>query len=184
MTRILTALILTLFIIPSQAQNKHHIEIETDPLAWSLGGASGHLAYTWKNERVQLGYGALELPESFQDNEEVAESFQAISFKWEYYFGKTDPSHGFFAGPSLDYLFTEYEDEAGNTLKENNFSAGFRFGYRFDLFANHTTLNGLYLTPWAGLNYLTKNKDYTLGDQRYSRQALKFFPTVHLGWSF
>lgn len=166
-----------------QAQN--HFEMELDPLAYSIGGASGHIAYTWKNERVQLGYGKLELPKSFRSNENVKEAFQAISLKWDYFFGQENSDKGFFAGPTFDYLFLSYEDEnTGANLEDDQLSIGLRAGYRFDLFKQNNMLQGLYLTPWVGTSWLTNSDDIVLGDQSYSRKSMNFFPTIHIGWSF
>ena len=85
-TIILTVAIAIASISNGNAQH-NHFELEVDPLAYSLGGASGHLGFTFKNERIFLGYGQLTLPEAMQSNENVSESFKAISFKWEYFFG-------------------------------------------------------------------------------------------------
>jgi hypothetical protein len=161
----------------------NNFELELDPLAYALGGASGHIAYTFKNERVQLGYGQLTLPEAIQNHEEITESFKAISLKWDYFFCKEGASHGFFAGPTFDYLFLTYESES-DEFKEEQLSIGLRGGYKFDLFKNSNTLSGLYLTPWVGVNWLTKSQDIELDNLSYSRKSVNFFPTIHLGWSF
>ena len=179
------SLLLAIFFLSlnSSMAQSNHVEIEIDPIAYALGGGSGHVAYTWKNERIQLGYGQLTLPEQLQNNEGVTESFKAISLKWDYFFGSDTPDHGFFAGPTFDYLFLTYEDDM-NTYKENQFSLGIRAGYKFDLFKNSKNLNGLYLTPWIGISSLTKSGDFELSGQTYSRKAVNFFPTIHLGYSF
>jgi hypothetical protein len=161
----------------------HHLEIELDPLAYALGGASGHIAYTFKNERIQLGYGQLTLPENMQNHEGISESFKAISLKWDYFFGQEDPSQGFFAGPTFDYLFNTYESDT-DEFKEDQLSIGLRAGYKFDLFKNNDTLSGLYLTPWVGASWFTKPVDIDLDAQKYSRKSVTIFPTIHLGWSF
>lgn len=166
----------------SNAQS-NRIEIEIDPLAYALGGGSGHLAYTVKNMRYQLGYGQLTLPESLQNHENIRESFKAISFKWDYLFGKEDASSGFFAGPTIDYLFLTYEG-GDDQYKENQLSLGIRTGYKFDLFKKNSVLKGLYLTPWIGASWFTNPGDIELGGESYSRSATTIFPTVHLGWSF
>ena len=167
-----------------QWDNKNHFEFELDPLAYSIGGGSGHVAYTWKNERVQLGYGQLTMPEAMSNHEGVTESFKAIAGKWDYFFGQDDASHGFFAGPTFDYVFLEYKDQSGNEFKDNQLNLGVRAGYKFDLFKSNKTLNGLYLTPWVGTSWLTKPSDYQLGDKTYSRKAFTFFPKIHLGYTF
>jgi hypothetical protein len=185
MKTLITTVAAVIFSITTTfAQSNHHIEFELDPLAYSLGGASGHVAYTFKNERIQLGYGQLTLPENMQNHENVSESFKAVSLKWDYFFGQKDASHGFFAGPTFDYLFLTYEDDLSNTYKEDQLSIGIRGGYKFDLFKNNNTLSGLYLTPWVGASMFTKPGDFQLGEESYDRKSFTFFPTVHLGWSF
>jgi hypothetical protein len=95
-TILLTAVIFLASHATVNAQNTtHHLEFEIDPLAYSIGGASGHAAYTCKNERIQLGYGQLTLPESMRNHEKISESFKAISLKWDYFFGKDGASKGF-----------------------------------------------------------------------------------------
>lgn len=180
----LTITILTATFFSAIAQNNNHLEIEIDPLAYALGGASGHIAYTWKSERIQLGYGQLTMPESMQNHENIKESFKAISLKWDYFFGQPNARKGFFAGPTLDYLFLTYEDQEKNSFKESQFSLGLRAGYKFDLFKNQQNLKGLYLTPWVSTSWLTKTDEINLGGLLFSRKAFTLFPTIHLGWSF
>ncbi len=182
-TIILTVLVIIASLASLKAQS-NHLELEIDPLAYSLGGASGHLGYTFKNERIFLGYGQLTLPEAMQSNENVSENFKAISFKWEYFFGRDNAEKGFFAGPSADYMFLTYEDQFGNVTKDEQLNLGVRTGYKFDLFKKSKTLSGLYVTPWISATWLTKPGDVKVGDQDYERKSFNLFPTVHLGWSF
>ena len=177
-------IIVSLTLNQLKAQKTNHLEIEIDPIAYALGGASGHVAYTWKNERIQLGYGQLTLPESMQSNEDVQESFKAISLKWDYFFFNDNANHGFFAGPTFDYLFLSYEDKDANSYTDNQLAIGLRLGYKFDLFKKSKSMNGLYVTPWIGASYLTTADDIELGSTTYNRNAVNIFPTVHLGWSF
>ncbi len=178
----LTIGILVAAITLTSAQD-NHFEIELDPLAYALGGGSGHVAYAFKNERIQLGFGMLDLPEGMQNHEGISESFKAISLKWDYFFGREDATQGFFAGPTFDYLFLTYDD-GQDQFEENQLALGIRAGYKIDLFKNSYKLSGLYLTPWMGASVFTNPGDIAVGDQTYSRKAVTFFPTVHLGWSF
>ena len=164
------------------AQN-NNFEIEIDPLAYMLGGGSGHIAYTFKNERLQLGYGQLTLPEGMQNHENLSESFKALSLKWDYFFGKEDASQGFFAGPTIDFLFLSYE-KGTDEYTENQLSLGLRAGYKFNLFKNNSTLKGLYLTPWVGTSWFTNPGDIELEGESYSRKSTTIFPTIHLGLTF
>lgn len=177
--------IITAFVVITNLNAQtEHFEIEIDPLAYALGGASGHVAFTWKNERIQLGYGQLTMPENMQNHENVSESFKAVSLKWDYFFGQEDASHGFFAGPTFDYTFLKFEDELSNAYNESQLIIGLRGGYKFDLFKNSKSLSGLYLTPWVGVSALTNSKDIVLNGVSYNRKPITIFPTVHIGWSF
>ena len=179
--KIAIVILVSAFSTANAQSNK--FEIELDPIAYALGGGSGHVAYTFKNERIQLGYGQITLPESFQNHEGITESFKAISLKWDYFFGKEDASHGFFAGPTFDYLFLTYESGT-DQFKEDQLNLGLRGGYKFDLLKNSKTFGGLYLTPWIGVNWMTKSDDIALDNLQYDRKSINFFPTIHLGWSF
>jgi hypothetical protein len=167
----------------AQASN---FEVELDPLAYALGGVSGHIAYVFKNERIQIGYAQLTVPTAIQSNDGLTESFVAFpSIKWDYFFGRDDASRGFFAGPTIDYLFTKYQKDT-EEVKASKLNLGIRGGYKINLFKRKKYLSGLYLTPWLGLSYnaLTQNSDIELGDKIYSTKPLTVFPTFHLGWSF
>lgn len=184
MKKLIVTTIIAIATLNANAQTEKHFEIEVDPIAYALRGASGHAAFTWKNERIQLGYGQLTMPKGMQNHENVSESFKAISLKWDYFFGKHNANQGLFVGPTFDYLFLTYEDELSQTYKENQLSLGIRGGYKFDLFKKSKALNGLYVTPWLGVSAFTNSKDIELGGRTYTRKPLSFFPTVHLGWSF
>lgn len=183
------AIILTIAVLIASstcvnAQKTNHFEFEIDPLAYAFGGISGHAAYTFKNQRIQLGYAQVTVPESFQSNDGITESFKAFpSIKWDIFVGKEDASHGFFLGPTINYLFTTYKSDTDET-KAEGINVGVRGGYKFNLFKNNKTLNGLYLTPWIGFSYNTASKDIELDNQSYSLKTFTIFPTFHLGWSF
>ena len=163
---------------------KNHFEIELDPLAYAFGGLSGHVAYTIKNHRIQVGYAQLTLPEFAQSHESITESFKAApSLKWDYFFGREDASQGFFAGPTVDYLLWTYKNDT-DEFKDNQLTLGIRGGYKFNLFKESKALNGLYLTPWIGFSSSVGQGDIQLDNQEYSKRALGIFPTFHLGWSF
>lgn len=184
MKRLIISAIMAIASVSANAQTEKHFEIETDPIAFALSGGSGHAAFAWKNERVQLGYGQLKIPKAIQNHENLSESFKSVSLKWDYFFGKHNANQGFFAGPTVDFMFLKYEDEFSETYKETQFNLGVRGGYKFDLFKKSKALNGLYVTPWVGVSTLTKSKDIELSGKTYSRKAIMVFPTVHVGWSF
>jgi hypothetical protein len=166
------------------AQEKNHFEIELDPIVYALGGISANIAYTIKNHRIQLGYAQVTLPEAAQSIEGITESTQGFPLiKWDIFFGKEDASHGFFAGPSMNYFFATYKTVTDETKAEGLY-LGIRAGYKFDLFKNNKFLNGLYLTPWVGVSYGLNSSDIELDNQEHSIQAWGILPTVHLGWTF
>ena len=184
MKKVLFTAIIAIASVNVNAQAEKHFELEIDPIAYVLGGASGHAAFTWKNERFQLGYAQLSMPEALRNHENLSESFKSISLKWDYFFGKHNANQGFFVGPTFDYLFLTYEDEFSETYKEDQLSLGVRGGYKFDLFKKSKAFNGLYVTPWLGVSAFTKSKDIEVGGKTYTRKPISIFPTVHLGWSF
>jgi hypothetical protein len=172
--------------LTSTNAQSNNFEIELDPLAYALGGVSGHIAYAFKNQRIQFGYAQLTVPEATQTNEGVTEFFVAFpTLKWDFFFGCEDASQGFFAGPTLDYLMMTYGNEV-EEVKGSKLNLGIRGGYKFNLFKKNKVLSGLYLTPWLGFSYntLAGNSDFELGDEIYSTNPLTVFPTLHLGWSF
>ncbi|MFY0601708.1 MAG: hypothetical protein JXR03_18690 [Cyclobacteriaceae bacterium] len=180
----ITIALILVGMISLSAQKKVTVEFELDPLAYTIGGASGHVALAWKNERMQLGYGQLTIPESVQNHKNVSEHFKAISFKWDYFPGREDTNQGFFFGPTVDYLFLKYENENKVSVNDQQIAVGIRGGYKFDLFKSNDTLKGLYLTPWIGFSYLTDADDIQIQDESYDRKSTNIFPTIHLGWAF
>ena len=166
------------------AQKNNHFELELDPIAYAFGGISGHIAYTFKNQRIQLGYAQVTIPESYRSSEGYTESFKGFPLlKWDIFFGKEDASHGFFAGPTMNYVFTTYKSDTDET-KAEGFNLGIRGGYKFDLFKKKKMLSGLYLTPWVGVSHNFKAGEIELDNQVHSIKSMSVFPTVHLGWSF
>ncbi len=176
--------ILVALVTGVNAQKNNHFEFELDPLAYAFGGMSGHVAYSIKNQRIQLGYAQITVPEAYQSNKGITESFKGFPLiKWDIFFGKEDASHGFFAGPTINYVFTTFKSESDET-KDEELNLGIRGGYRFDLFRNNKTLNGLYLTPWVGFSHNLLSSDIELDGQSYASKSVTIFPTFHLGWSF
>ncbi len=175
-------MILFATVVQGIGQVQDGIEVEVDPLAYMFGGASGHIAYTWNNKRLQVGVAVLELPESFRSNQALSEEFKAVSLKWDYFFGSEDSFEGFFAGPVLDYLFLKYRDDQKNLLKASKVNAGLRMGYRFDLFKKDKVLKGLYLTPWVSGSYVFNHNNVKVAGESYTVSPFKIFPTIHLGW--
>lgn len=174
-----------LLALSAHAQKtSRHIEVEIDPLAYALGGGSGHVAFAWQHQRAQIGYARLPMPEFFRNHEEVEEAFQAISLKWDYFMNRETAQKGWFFGPTADVMFITYTGPSGDQLDDMQVNLGVRGGYRFNLFPNQNILRGLYLTPWVGTSWLLDADDIQLSDQSYSRASFTLFPTVHLGWSF
>ncbi len=155
------------------------IEIEIDPIAFALKGYSFHLIYSDDSNRFDVGVFALELPEDSR-NEHYTVSFQGTGVKWDYFGDSVD---GFFAGleASTNEVLFEYDDLDDDLPKEDTTETlttyGVRFGYRIGT-------DGLYLTPWLGINAAELADDVELGGQKYEQRSVIFFPTVHIGYRF
>ena len=173
----------TLIISAAQAQTTKTFEVETDHIAYALGGASGHIALAYKNKRMQFGLAQLQLPVSFQSNKDLVESFKSISLKYDYFFSESSQK-GYFLGGTFDYLFLTYTDIEDNVFKKQTPNIGLRTGYKFSPFNKNSKLNNLYLTPWVGFSYQANSSDFELNDANYVMKAFNVFPTVHLGWAF
>lgn len=158
-------------------------EVETDPLAWAAGGGSLHAAFSWKNERIQIGYAVLGVPSSLRQFEDLSEHFQSVSLKWDYFPLRDDAQKGWFVGPTMDLMRWTYENSDA-TLERNALNLGVRTGYKVDLFPKRKMLGGFYLTPWVGLSYNTADQEIQVADQSYTLNPIQVFPTVHLGYRF
>ena len=163
----------------------HHnkFQLETDPLAWAIGGGSIHGAYNLGQHRFQIGLAFLALPEGLQDNKEVSEEFKSISLKYDYFLNNiTD--NGWFVGSTIDLLEWSYEDEFNEIIETESLNIGIRIGYKYVPFDKNSSFNGLYLTPWIGLSNMFNNDDLEFKSGTYERNPIKVFPTVHIGWEF
>ena len=89
-----------------------------------------------------------------------------------------------FAGPTFDYLFLSYTDEAGEKSELSRPGVGLRTGYRFDLFSESETFGGLYVTPWVSASYIFDHEEVTIAGENYEVGSVKVFPTLHVGWRF
>lgn len=174
--------LLTLSLMSSSLAQSS-LEIETDPIAWAVGGGSFHVALAQSQQRFQIGYAFLELPAGLAQFEGLTESFQTISLKWDYFPFAETQAKGWFFGPTLDLMRWKYENEQ-DALNQNALNMGLRTGFKFHPFPNKQFLDGLYLTPWAGLSYKTGDRDIRVGDLSYSLNPIAPFITVHLGYQF
>lgn len=160
---------------------KKTFEIEVDPIAYILNGYSVHGIYNHNHFRFDLGYYGIETPGKLTGNEKYNIRSTGFGIKANYMIKKVN---GFYAGVDLGYgetLATENETklkDTGHTL-----SIGTHVGYRIFIFPHHrNALNGLYLTPWAGISY---NHVYDkIKFTNYKDSKLGYFATFHIGYRF
>jgi len=181
-------LIIVLALISSQlmAQKdslrfKKTFEIEIDPIAYMLKGYSIHGIYNYKHLRFDLGYYGIETPGKLTGNENYNIKSTGFGIKANYLIKKVN---GFYTGIDLGYcesIATENESKLNDT--GHNISLGTHIGYRIFLFPlQKNVLNGLYLTPWAGISY---NHVYDkIKFENYKDSKFGYFATFHIGYRF
>jgi len=170
-------------IIDVNVQNNNTFQIETDPIAWAMGGGSIHGAYNFSRHRFQIGLAFLTLPEGLQENDGITENFKSVSIKYDYFFNNRE-DNGWFTGSTIDLLFWEYEDEYNQKIKTESVNLGIRAGYKYVPFDSNSSLGGLYMTPWIGVSFMMNNDDLEFESGIYERSPIKVFPTIHIGWEF
>jgi hypothetical protein len=181
-------LIIVLALISSQlmAQKdslrfKKTFEIEVDPLAYLLKGYSVHGIYNHNHLRFDLGYFGIEIPGEWIGNENYTIRNTGFGLKINYMLKKVN---GLYSGIDFGYgETTATENESKLQDKGHNLSLGTHLGYRIFLFPNQkNALNGLYLTPWAGISY---NHVYDkIKFENYKNSKLGYFATFHIGYRF
>jgi hypothetical protein len=172
---IFTALLLTVFaIIPVTSNaNADSFDVELDPLAFMLNGYSLHLGHSSSLGRIDVGVFGLELPEAMIEVESFEAKFAGYGMKWDL----QEANHpGWFIGAELNSSMLTVTDSVSlDTTTVNDYSAGIRNGYRF-IFGKFT------VSPWIGLDYLLSDtSEISLGSEKWEREKLIVFPTVHIG---
>jgi hypothetical protein len=168
----LAALILTA-AAPAAAQ----VEVETDPMAWALGGHSLHVAKVVGPVRINAGTFGIEIPRAYHGNEGWQSSMKGAGVKLDWLGGDID---GLFAGVDGGWMRSTYTlDATGGTARRDVLGVGVRGGYRQPL-----GRRGLYVAPWVGVSYNIDGADVVVGGETFERSAITVFPTVHIGWRF
>lgn len=172
-------LILVTVIHPLQAQDKvQKISIETEPVAYILGGAGITGSYRYGPWTYSIeAYGGLTVPESLHGNEGFSAALKGLILQAERFITGTD---GFYLGPEFGIASAEITLDSSNESKTHTgYSLGLRGGYHWN-----TGLGHLYLSPVVGLGYTLNAKDIEIANQTFETKAFMPWGTVGIGWSF
>lgn len=179
-----TALII--FSTQAKAQNealsfKNTWEIELDPIAYLLNGYSIHGIYNLEHYRIDLGVYGIEQPSSIVGNKDFKVKTTGFGLKFNYLIKKVN---GFYVGIDAGYAANDIENkETKQKDISHNISIGAHLGYRLFLFPkSKSSINGIYLSPWAGAGYYFIYDKVKLSD--YEERSLSYFFTLHLGYRF
>lgn len=169
----LFALGLGLLATPATAQT----EIEVDPIAYALNGYSLHIARVLGSTRLDVGVFGADVPKAFHGNDGWSSSIRGAGIKWDYVGSDSD---GLFVGLDGGYMRNKYTWEAADQSAERDVvGLGVRGGYRLPI-----GRSGLYLAPWVGVSYNLAGDDVQLDGERFDRNPVEVFPTIHIGWRF
>jgi hypothetical protein len=152
------------------------VDIEVDPLAYALGGASVHAGLHIKRVRLDLGVFSLPVPEAIHGNEGFHAQGHGFGLKADWFV--KEGNKGLHLGVQTDLTHqTVTEEESTETARYRELAVGGRVGYRIQ----HKS--GLYVDPWVGLAYRTNTPtELELGDRTFTQSKLMPFPTLHVGW--
>lgn len=151
--------------------------MEIDPAAYALHGYSLHVGLNAGHLRYEVGAYAADVPRWVHGNQGFDESMRGYGAKLQYFFGETHEA--WFAGVGIGPSRERIENRAsGDRITRTLYGAGVEAGYRFNLG------DGFYATPWAGLEYLPRASDVTLGGSRFSDKRVLPFAAVHVGYVF
>lgn len=152
------------------------VDIEVDPLAYALGGASVHAGLHVNRVRFDLGVFSLPLPEALHGNEGFHAQGHGFGLKADWF--AKDGNKGFHLGAQTDLTHqTVTEETSTESARYRELAVGGRVGWRFQ----HRS--GLYVNPWLGLIYRTNSPtELQLGGRTFTQSKLMPFPTLHVGW--
>lgn len=176
---ILTALLLLPGARPLEGQQgPGQLDLEPEPVAFALDGASVTAAYQRGPWRYAAEVFGVEPGESLHGNEGFDASLTGLELKLERFFG--DSRAGLFAGVEAGIGRREItHDASGRSGRSIEYSAGVVGGYRW-----YTGLGNLYLMPQAGLSFSLDPEDLTIRGDTFEARRLTPFATVGVGWSF
>ncbi len=156
-------------------------ELEIDPIAYMLKGYSVHGIYRINRMRFDLGVFGIEQPGAYTGNKDFTTYTQGIGGKINYLLNAKQTWFAGIGGGYADSQITLKETNATQHLY--NWSLGVLAGYRFYLLRN-TRMNGLYLTPWASIDYNMPVNSVHFEGKTYLLKRWSVFPTIHIGYRF
>lgn len=166
------------------AQKNQHIELEVDPIAYALKGYSLHLIYVKQKWRTDLGVFAIEQPKGYGPNDGYSIYSSGLGLKFNRLINVKETV---FAGIGMGYVENRVlHIQSSETAVSKVGSIGIHAGYRWFPFKKSDSLfpKGLYLTPWASLDYNNKLNSVQFENTGYKQAKWSIFPTVHIGFKF
>lgn len=159
-------------------QQASHVDVEPEPVAFLLDGASVTGAYQTGRWRYALEVFGVEAGESLHGNHGFGASLTGVEVKLERFFA--DGSGGFFAGVEAGVSRLDItHDPSGQKEQSVQYSTGVLGGYRW-----YSGLGNLYLMPLAGVSVSLDPEDVTIRGDTFETRPFTPFATVGIGWSF
>ncbi|MDH5232131.1 MAG: autotransporter domain-containing protein [Gammaproteobacteria bacterium] len=151
--------------------------VESDPIAFMLGGYSLHSGVEKNQWRAQLGVFAANMPQDMLTNNQFELRQSGWGIKLDYSFNQ---DKGWFIGTELEATQIDYRlsGSTETTSRASNLF-GLRTGYRY------YWTKQVFVTPWITVKRnLSDKQAVVLNNETYAIQQWIVFPTVHLGWQF
>lgn len=149
-------------------------DVETDPIAFVLGGYSLHLGLGAGRVRTDLGVFAIDVPEAIHGNSGVDMAIGGFGAKVDVFL-RPEWRGPFLGVEASTVRVSAWAEDAHE--RRARVMAGGRAGWRFALPL------GLHVTPWVGVGVQSGTGERSLGETPYKESPLVIFPTVHVGWS-
>lgn len=158
-------------------QQMLQVDLEVDPLAYALAGASLHVGLRWRRLRLDLGAFAAEIPRAVHGQDDFSDRFHGWGLKLDLAL-RADGS-GPFVGVEASVLVDDLVDErTARHERARSYLAGPRAGWRFELPAR------FYLVPWLGVGLRGGERNVEVGERTFERGRWMVFPTLHVGYRF
>lgn len=166
-----------------EKQNRGHIELEVDPIAYILSGFSFHTIYVKNKIRTDVGVFGILQPEGFGGNEGFRVKTKGTGLKINYLL---DKKKTWFAGLGFGYSNNNIEFiETKESQIQNSLGVGIHSGYRWFMFnKSEKAYKNFYLAPWASIDYNFSLNEVEFESRSYTQKPVTFFPTVHVGYKF
>jgi hypothetical protein len=175
----IVTVLITLAAKPMNAQDRvRQIGIETEPMAYILGGAGATASYQHSRWTYSIeAFGELTVPESLHGNQGFESSLKGIELQVERFLTGTK---GFYLGPEVGISNLEITHKPSkNSQTKTGFSVGLRAGYHWN-----TGLGNLYLSPVGGLSYALNSEDIQIQNEKFENESVTPWAKVGIGWSF